>query len=450
MLKFLFPPFAKDRGPGYWMRMPNLIASRSKFRTDNSNEWRYAYGEPSSPDRSKRYSELLDPEKPSSEGFRFIILGDTGEGDKSQYSLIPLLKYLAPDFMIIIGDLANPAGRIDNANNRDKDDYLAGFFEPYRRFNIPIWSVPGNHEYYSSGQGQEYWDTFCTRKYAWRWTEHGLRFVPQPGTYWELKSPDVPLVVIGIDTGKSGKLDGIKRPWKTWPADRSQHIWLEERLSLADRGNKEAIVLLHIPILRKQRKEGNVKLKKLHEIIASHRSVKYVICGHEHNYELYNPPTFAEFMRKELKFSHPASESVRYVINGGGGSGLHSTLFKSNKYPTNDLFPNADEWKLWARLGGQTVAKLKMDKMILGRIVAMINKSAAADGDDYRYLSFMVVDVKKAQGEDELKYEVKPVWMKDLRKLFTVSQGSINITDNDLPYYDDYINDSNECIKDAI
>jgi hypothetical protein len=178
--------------------------------------------------------------------------------------------------------------------------------------------------------------------------------------------------------------------------------------------------------------------------------VKYVICGHEHNYELYNPPTLAEFMKKEYKHHHPASESIQYIINGGGGSGLHSTLFKSKKYPTDDLIPNANEWKLWARLGGQTVAALKMDKTLLGRVVAMFNKSAASDGDDYRYLSFMLVDVKKEQGEEKLKYEIKPVWMKDLRKLFTVSQGFINITDNDLPYDEDYINDSNECVKDAI
>jgi hypothetical protein len=86
----------------------------------------------------------------------------------------------------------------------------------------------------------------------------------------------------------------------------------------------------------------------------------------------------------------------------------------------------------------------------VGRIVGKINKSAAADGDDFRYLSFILVDVKKEQGENELKYEVTPVWMKDLQQLFSISEGSINITDKDLPLDEDYINNSNQCIKDPI
>ena len=63
MLKFRFPAFAKNRGPGYWLRPANLISNRTFIRADNSNEWRYTYGQPDSPDRSKSFSELLDPDK---------------------------------------------------------------------------------------------------------------------------------------------------------------------------------------------------------------------------------------------------------------------------------------------------------------------------------------------------------------------------------------------------
>ena len=94
---------------------------------------------------------------------------------------------------------------------------------------------------------KEYYDTFCTRRYASRWTEYGLRFVPQPGTYWELKDKNVTLTVIGIDTGKSGKLDGHKRLWATLPPDHQQYKWLEERLTLADKDEKDVIIVLHIP-----------------------------------------------------------------------------------------------------------------------------------------------------------------------------------------------------------
>ena len=120
MLRFKFDSFAENRGPGFWLRPANLISNRTFLRTDNSNEWRYTYGQPDPPDRSKSFSELLDPDKSISTGFKFVILGDTGEGDKSQYSLLPLLNYFKPDFMVIIGDLANPAGRISKENNRNR------------------------------------------------------------------------------------------------------------------------------------------------------------------------------------------------------------------------------------------------------------------------------------------------------------------------------------------
>ena len=69
------------------------------------------------------------------------ILGDTGEGDTSQYALLPLLHAANPDLIIINGDVAYPAGELD--------DFVEGFFRPYTGFGIPIWATAGNHEYYS-------------------------------------------------------------------------------------------------------------------------------------------------------------------------------------------------------------------------------------------------------------------------------------------------------------
>ena len=449
MFRFRFPAFAKNRGPGYWLRPANLISNRTFIRADDSNEWRYTFGQPDPPDRSKSFSELLDPSKSISTGFRFVILGDTGEGDRSQYSLLPLLNYLKPDFMVIIGDLANPAGRISKENNRNRDDYLAGFFEPYSKFNIPIWSIPGNHEYYSPGQGKEYYDTFCTRKYARRWTEYGLRLVPQPGTYWELKDQNVSYAVIGIDTGKSGKLDGLKLPWKTWPPDHQQYKWLEERLTFADKDGIAVIVLMHMPALRKQKNDCYVRLAKLHKIIASHRCVKYVICGHEHNFELYNSRTFVDFMEKKFKYSYLASNPAVYVINGGGGSALHSTDFKSKKYPTEKLFPTAVQWRDYSNRGVKTIASLGMDRTLTGRLVSIFNKDAMADGDIFRYLSFVLVDVPKKEGNKNLKPKVKPVFMDDLKKLFShIQEGIVDITDKNLKVNKEYI--EKECIRDEI
>ncbi len=422
MVKFSFPAFAKNRGPGFWLKPSNLWASRRFLRPDDSNAWREAFGpaDPTAPPgRSQSFADLLDPARDPSRGFRFVILGDTGEGDRSQYSLLPLLHHLKPDFMIIVGDLANPAGRIDENNNRDRDDYLAGFFEPYRDFQIPIWSVPGNHEYYSAGQGREYFDTFCTRKYAKRWEDHGLRFVPQPGTYWELKSPGVPFVILGIDSGMSGKLDGLRGPWRTTPPDTRQHQWLEERLTLADREDKTSIVLFHIPALCKQKNDKAVRLKTLYRILAGHRSISHIICGHDHNYEEYDSSTFAKYLEREAGVAPLKNDAPVHIINGGGGSALHATDYRSMDYRAKPLYPSADQWREYSALGNKVLARLGRSRTLVGRLASLLQKDALADADLFLYLSFLVVEWNPKLREPKERLSIRPVFMDDLRKLYT-------------------------------
>ncbi|HEY9384420.1 MAG TPA: hypothetical protein VIP80_13000, partial [Gemmatimonadales bacterium] len=114
--KLIWPDWnQKRRGARYWLRPDNLLAGRRRFRSDHSNEWRYEYLRVSSvpppppgenPDpaaRSRSFSWLAA--KPAANGFRCVILGDSGEGDASQYALLPVIRALAPDFLIINGDV---------------------------------------------------------------------------------------------------------------------------------------------------------------------------------------------------------------------------------------------------------------------------------------------------------------------------------------------------------
>ena len=427
MADIRYPAFAKGRGVGFWLHFGNLLASRRKMlRIDNSNEWRYTFGDPEPIDRSVAFSSLLDPEHSLDRGFRFIIIGDTGEGDRSQYGLVPLIRALNPNFMIINGDIAYPAGRI-RGNERDKDDYLAGFFEPYRDLNIPIWSVPGNHEYYASGHGREYYDTFCTRIYADRWTKFGLRLVPQPGTYWELNEPDpnISLVVIGIDTGKAGYLDGLKRPWRTIQPDHKQYIWLKHRLEEADKAKKDVMVLFHIPALSRAKHHRNVRLKKLYQIIASHSCVKFVVCGHDHNHQEYSSEIFRSYLEHEANFKLPSDRFIYCIISGGGGAYLTTTdfklgfwekLFRHKYYQASNCFPSPAEWHDYARWGREALDKLGLSKTAIGKAAGIIEKDALSDVDAAQLLSFLLVDVSHKEGK--FSYSVKPVFLKKLNKLF--------------------------------
>ncbi len=135
---FVWPRFGSVRGPGFWVDPRNWVASRKKLRRDHTVEWRRRYEAeyPSAPARSVPFEKLTN--RDAGTGFSFIILGDTGEGDRSQYGLLPLIRTLAPDFLIINGDLAYPAGR--------EQDFIEGFFAPYQNLQVPVWATPGNHE----------------------------------------------------------------------------------------------------------------------------------------------------------------------------------------------------------------------------------------------------------------------------------------------------------------
>lgn len=407
MATLRYPPEAAYR-PGFWVRLGNIWAARRILRRDRSNEWRYAFtgGQPAQPpSRSRPFSYLHD--KSRGDGFRFLILGDTGEGDRSQYGTLPLIRALEPDFMIINGDVVYPAGRME--------DFRSGFFQPYRGLGIPIWAVPGNHDYYSADRGRELYDVFCTTIHAGLWDEHGLDLRPQPGTYWELAEPGVPLVVIGLDSGHGGRLDGGRGVGP----DERQHRWLEWRLGVADRAGVAVIVLFHIPALAKQEHVGKTALTTLHRILGSHPSVRLVVCGHEHNFQRYAPQLFADYLEREHG-RRTAGKAPNYVVSGGGGAFLHATEFRSRAYPAETVYPSPEQWRRYARAGREIVSRLGLGKWLIGRIVALSDQAALADGDAAQLLSFLLVEVKSPSAR------VTPVYLDSVGGLFAhLPEGSV-------------------------
>ena len=427
MIEFVFPPMAKDRGVGYWLRAANLWAARRKMlRLDFSNEWRYSFGFPEPLDRSVPFSALLPPEQSDPNDLRFIILGDTGEGDRSQYATLPLIRTLQPDFMIINGDIAYPAGRI-NERDRNRDDYLCVFFEPYRDLNCPIWAVPGNHEYYPDHNGREFHEIFCTRKYAKRWEEdYGLRLVPQPGTFWELSEPDTTngLVVIGLDTGKTANLDGTHHWWQVWKRreepDHRQHDWLTERLELAARERHRVIIMFHIPGLVCAEHEASTHLTEIHRIIARYDCVRLVVSAHEHSFQSYEPQVFRRYLEEKHKPAILAAQSPHYFVSGRGGAYLSATDFGTGRYPTSIRHPSGEQYRELATVARRAVDALGLAKTLPGMAVARIEKSAIgglADDDAVKCLSLILVEVRNFRRLNT-QIVVTPVFLDDLEELF--------------------------------
>ena len=65
------------------------------------------------------------------EPFSFLLLGDPGEGDNSQYAVVPPLiaESEGTDFTVICSDVIYPAGELA--------DYRNKFFRPYRDLDVP-------------------------------------------------------------------------------------------------------------------------------------------------------------------------------------------------------------------------------------------------------------------------------------------------------------------------
>lgn len=428
MVELAYPPIAKHRGYLFWLNPANLWASRRVAKADYSNEWRHAFeaGHPPPVSRSASFATLLGtPATPAS--FKFIIVGDTGEGDRSQYGLLPLMRAARPDFMVVNGDVAYPAGRYE--------DFVAGFFQPYRNFDIPIWGTPGNHEYYSEHNGREFYDLFCSYKGSELWSSHGLQLVPQPGMYWELSDPEgrAKLVVIGIDSGKKANLDGHTGLWsKINPFDHDkhpdteQHEWLEWRLGLADARGDAVMVLYHIPALVSRRHDGDTHLGALHRMLARHPSVRAVICGHIHNYQRYAPATFAEYCARQHGAQRAGHGPPYYIVSGNGGATLDGTLFKHDDYPVeDDVFPSEQQWKDYVGRAQRLVDAVGFGKSLLSRTLGLFKETAAKDADAAQFLSFLLVEVNGPTTN------VSVVRMEDLEALFSRQPNGTRINVDD-------------------
>jgi hypothetical protein len=253
----------------------------------------------------------------------FLVLGDPGEGDASQYAVVPPLLSQAggADFMIVASDVTYPAG--------DSGGYDTKFFRPYRDLDLPIYAVPGNHDWYDGLHG--FMSHICgidqpqaplevgpglrgkIARVLWRRTMRPDDAVlasmrkargrptqasvpPQPGPYWAIDAG--PMRIVGIDTGIVGSLD------------REQADWLR-RVSFGSDRPKVLVTGKPLIVNGAHLRPGPGSL--VDEIVRDPRG-SYVmsIGGDTHNYQRY--PV-------EL----PDGRRIQYVVSGGGGAYTHAT-----------------------------------------------------------------------------------------------------------------------------
>ena len=141
-------PRSRSKPPFSWLRLKSLTGGRrndplAKLLGDPSHEQRQAwlnqmYGD-GTPDLTIDRTDLDAPS--------FLLLGDTGEGDISQYAPMSIIESVAAgtDFMVICSDVIYPAG--------GTLEYAYKHCWPYRDYPRPIYALPGNHDWYDSLRG---------------------------------------------------------------------------------------------------------------------------------------------------------------------------------------------------------------------------------------------------------------------------------------------------------
>jgi hypothetical protein len=331
----------------YWFRLGVLWASRNDFLSRISdpvpalrNRW---IGE--------RTTDELRVDLTDRTEFSFLLMGDTGEGDYSQYALVPPLCSVANQcdaaFVFICSDVMYPVGNVN--------EYGDKFYNPYRTLQRPIYSVPGNHDWYdglsafmynfgtprflptlidndsdaSSSGGLLSWPPRLWndvrrqfRASLWRKpallkdaaeTEHQAAArsapaqqqpQPQPGPYYVIDTAYVRLVC--IDTGIRGNLD------------EPQGRWLVE----VSRDPRPKILLTGKPLLV----NGHIEKCKIAGApngfdsvlaVVHHREFRYaaVIGGDTHNYQHY-PAIVGDGQDRRI---------VHHIVSGGGGAFMHAT-----------------------------------------------------------------------------------------------------------------------------
>ncbi|HEX6472918.1 MAG TPA: metallophosphoesterase [Streptosporangiaceae bacterium] len=261
----------------------------------------------------------------------FIVIGDTGEGDRSQYAVVPgLLKEGAgTSLMIIASDVIYPVGSIN--------DYPVKFFRPYQRYPAPIYAVPGNHDWYDGLGGFMRVFGDATGLPAPHWSGRGgwlarllwrrpavpdeaelaagraLRSAPEqqavlPGPYWAIDTQA--LRIVGIDTGIEGDIDAEQGAW----------------LRRVSAGPKPKVLITGKPlVVDNERHPGAIKAggagsggagagaATVNDIVTD-PSCNYVaaIGGDIHNYQRYPVDV-------------GGGRTIQYIVSGGGGAFSHAT-----------------------------------------------------------------------------------------------------------------------------
>jgi hypothetical protein len=300
----------------------------------------------------------VEPEGVSgADDFSFLVLGDTGEGDASQFCLKDAFLTLGqrPDvkFLVVSSDVIYPSGALT--------DYEGKFYLPFKGFTRPIYAIPGNHDWYDALEGftanfleadaaracmharveadgrltttTEGRIERSIREAARLRQEFGVRTGGQRGPFFEIQAER--FAFIAVDTGVARRVD------------EEQAAWLRAALERA-RG-KFLFVLMGHPLYAGGRYRGNLdeSFAAVHQLLREHGAA-VVMAGDTHYFEHY----------RETYSVKGSTRTTHHFVNGGGGAylsiGTPLDWPRTPAVPDCCFYPRTDA--VLAKLDAQTPA----------------------------------------------------------------------------------------------
>ncbi|MFQ5599419.1 MAG: metallophosphoesterase [Candidatus Krumholzibacteriia bacterium] len=218
----------------------------------------------------------------NSRRFRFLVWGDSGKGNSSQYSLVPAMVKAGADFMIHAGDVIYPDG--------ETKDFDPKYFVPYQEFlrNTPVWLTPGNHDYHTQN-AKPYLDAF-----------HLPRNNPAGDErYYSFDYGQAHFVC--VDTNQE--------------FDQTFFDWLRE--DLAATTTWKFVFMHHPPYSCGQHGSSHYVRNQLAALLETY-DVDVVFAGHDHDYQRSHPLLHDEPVDMEMAPHFKDPRGVIYIVTGGG------------------------------------------------------------------------------------------------------------------------------------
>jgi uncharacterized membrane protein HdeD (DUF308 family) len=262
--------------------------------------------------------------------FSFLVIGDPGEGDASQYSLTSRLQKLGMHddvkFLVVSSDVIYPAGSMQ--------DYEANFYLPFQGNRKPIYAIPGNHDWFDALEGfnanflepmaartaiaarveTDLGLTTTTARRIDRLTTEAARlrrlYAVNVGTqravFFELQTADFAL--LAIDTGILRTVDQRQWAWLERALDRSRG-----KFTMAIVGHPRFAAGLDIPQIAEGHNvsDSTKQFAALYQLLA-HHGVRIAMAGDTHDFEYY----------REKISRDGTTRTMHHFVNGGGGAYL--------------------------------------------------------------------------------------------------------------------------------